>query len=46
MIQLHGEEDITYTHALSSLTGLPCIKVVHVPHDSSQQGQEEEEEEE
>jgi phosphoribosylanthranilate isomerase len=33
LVQLHGDEDVDFAASLSRATGVPCIKVLHVPHD-------------
>lgn len=35
LIQLHGDETIGFAREISKKTGVPCIKVVHVPHDAA-----------
>ena len=35
LIQLHGEEDAAFASEVSSKTGVPCIKVLHVPHEGA-----------
>ena len=35
LIQLHGDETVGFAREISKKTGVPCIKVVHVPHDAA-----------
>jgi len=35
LIQLHGDETVGFAGEISRKTGVPCIKVVHVPHDAA-----------
>lgn len=35
LVQLHGDESSTYAAEVSQKTGVPCIKVLHVPHEGA-----------
>jgi len=38
LVQLHGDEGVGFAAALSRLTGVPCLKVLHVPHNGGELG--------
>lgn len=38
LAQLHGDETADHATELSRATGVPCLKVLHVPHDADGQG--------
>lgn len=36
LVQLHGEEPLAFAAEVSRRTGVPCLKVLHVPHEGAQ----------
>jgi anthranilate synthase / indole-3-glycerol phosphate synthase / phosphoribosylanthranilate isomerase len=36
LVQLHGEEPLVFASEVSRRTGVPCLKVLHVPHEGAQ----------